>query len=100
MTFRGQETTRWELSLQRSGDPVVVIGDYASKSAAMRGRVVHPDRPDHGTVDASDSPAWTPNDLTLDPPDTGMVKVRWSDSVDTTQLYWEYAAELRTAEAH
>lgn len=60
--------------------------------------VTHPDRDDHGTVVDSNAPAWTPNELTIDPPDAGMVKVRWSDSADPTQLYWEYAAELRPAE--
>lgn len=43
----------------------------------------------------SDAPAWTPNELTVTPPAPGMVKVRWFDSVDTTQIYWEYAAELQ-----
>lgn len=41
------------------------------------------------------APAWTPNELTVEPPAPGMVKVRWLDSVDPTQLYWEYADELR-----
>lgn len=41
------------------------------------------------------APAWTPNELTVDPPAPGMVKVRWRDSVDPNQLYWEYADELR-----
>lgn len=60
----------------------------------MRAFVTHPDRPDHGVVTDSDSPAWTPNELTANPPDVGMVRVRWSDSVDAAQLYWEYAGEL------
>lgn len=60
--------------------------------------VTHPDRSDVGTIDSSTapaSPAWTPNDLTADAPDAGMVKVRWSDSADPAQLYWEYLAELQ-----
>ncbi|MEN4464341.1 hypothetical protein VXE65_20215 [Mycolicibacterium conceptionense] len=57
--------------------------------------VVHPDRDDRGLVVAGAAPAWTPNELTVDPPDAGMVKVRWSDSVDRAALYWEYVAELR-----
>lgn len=60
--------------------------------------VTHPERTDIGTVIASDTPAWTPNDLTFDAPDGGMVKVRWPDSADPTQLYWEYVAELRAIE--
>lgn len=97
---KGVDTTRWELSHQSSGDVgcAVVIGDYASKSAAMRGLVTHPDRLDHGAVTDSAAAAWTPNELAVDPPDSGMVKVRWFDSVDRTQLYWEYAAELRPAD--
>ncbi|MBU8820873.1 hypothetical protein KL864_33960 [Mycolicibacterium goodii] len=96
-TVKGTETTRWELSYQSSDDdsPAVVIGYYASKSAAIRGRVTHPDRQGHGAVVDSDAPAWTPNELTVTPPAPGMVKVRWFDSVDTTQIYWEYAAELQ-----
>ena len=45
----------------------------------------------------SSAPAWTPNELTVDPPAAGMVKVRWFHSVDPAQLYWEYAVELRPA---
>lgn len=60
--------------------------------------VTHADRQEHGTVVDTSAPAWTPNELTTEPPDAGMVKVRWSDSADTSQLYWEYAAELRPAE--
>lgn len=56
--------------------------------------VVRPGRDDSGLVVAGGAPAWTPNDLTVDPPDAGMVKVRWSDSADRTALYWEYVAEL------
>lgn len=63
-----------------------------------RALVTHPDRQDHGTVVDSSGPAWTPNELTTEPPDAGMVKVRWSNSADATQLYWEYAAELQPAE--
>jgi hypothetical protein len=58
-------------------------------NARKRAFVTHPDRDDHGTVADSNAPAWTPNELTIDPPDTGMVKVRWFDSADPTQLYWE-----------
>lgn len=57
--------------------------------------VVHPDRDDSGLVVAGGAPAWTPNELAVDPPDAGMVKVRWSDSADRAALYWEYVAELR-----
>ena len=57
--------------------------------------VTHPDRDDTGTVIDSGDPAWTPNELTDTAPAADMVKVRWSDSVDPTQLYWEYSAELR-----
>ena len=99
---KGTQTTRWELSHQPSGEGVaaVVIGDYASKSAAMRGLVTHPDRQDRGAVVDGNAPAWTPNELTAEPPDAGMVSVRWFDSVDTSQLYWEYAAELRPTDVH
>lgn len=69
----------------------------AKIDAKKRAFVTHPDRQDHGTVVNSSEPAWTPNDLTTEPPDAGMVKVRWLDSADATQLYWEYAAELRPA---
>lgn len=65
-------------------------------SAAAATVVTHPDREGTGIVVNSDGQAWTPNDLTAAPPAAGMVKVRWSDSVDPTQLYWEYFAELRT----
>lgn len=57
--------------------------------------LMHPERDDCGTVVDSVNPAWTPNVPTATPPDAGMVKVRWSDSADPTQLYWEYLAELR-----
>lgn len=56
--------------------------------------VTHPDRSDVGTIVSNTAPAWTPNDLTADAPAAGMVKVRWSNSADPTQLYWEYLAEL------
>ncbi|MEE3755358.1 hypothetical protein [Mycobacterium intracellulare] len=56
--------------------------------------VVHDDRPDLGTVTESAAPAWTPNDLVINPPATGMVKVRWSDSVNPDALFWEHSAEL------
>lgn len=56
--------------------------------------VTHPDRSDIGTVIDSPAPAWTPDELSPDAPDDAMVKVRWSDSADPTQLYWEYLAEL------
>lgn len=95
-TIRGQSTTRWELTLRSTSDDTSwVIGDYASKSAAMRALVTHPDHQGHGTVVDNAAPAWTPDELTIEPPAAGMVKVRWHDSVDTDQLYWEYAAELR-----
>lgn len=99
-TIRGRQVTRWELACRQSDDDesTVAIGDYGSKSAAMRASVTHPDRPDHGVVVDSDAPAWTPNELTVNSPDIGMVKVRWSDSVDVAQLYWEYADELRPTE--
>lgn len=42
--------------------------------------VTHPDR--DGIVIAGDGSAWTPNELSATPPDVGMVKVRWFDSVD------------------
>lgn len=58
--------------------------------------VTHPDRgAELGTVSAAGRPAWTPNDLTTEPPDTGMVKVHWHDSFDPESLYWEYAQELQ-----
>lgn len=56
--------------------------------------MAHPDRQDGGVVVEGTASAWTPNDLTTEPPDVGMVKVRWSDSVDRSALFWEYAAEL------
>lgn len=62
---------------------------------ALKGAVMHSERDDCGTVVDSVNPAWTPNVLTATPPDAGMVKVRWCDSADPTQLYWEYIAELR-----
>jgi hypothetical protein len=62
--------------------------------------VTHPDRDDYGTIVVGGAPAWTPNELTVDAPDVGMVQVRWSDSVDRTQPYWEYAVELRAAAVH
>lgn len=99
---KGVENTRWELSYQPPGNEgaAVEIGQYASKCAAIRGLVTHPDRQDRGAIADGDEPAWTPNELTAEPPDAGMVKVRWFDSVDTNQLYWEYAAELRPTDAH
>lgn len=54
---------------------------------------------DTGTVADADGPAWTPDELTATPPAEGMVRVRWSDSTDPTQLYLEYATELRTVHA-
>ncbi len=60
-----------------------------------QGKVTHPDRKDSGVVVDNSAPAWTPNELAVEPPAPGMVKVRWLDSVDPTQLYWEYADELR-----
>ncbi|ORW24560.1 hypothetical protein AWC17_03185 [Mycobacterium nebraskense] len=60
--------------------------------------VTHPDRADTGTVIDSAGPAWTPDALTATPPDADMVKVRWSDSADPMQIYWEYASELRATE--
>ncbi len=59
--------------------------------------VTHPDRGDVGRVVDTARPAWTPNELTVQAPAAGMVKVCWSDSADRTQLYWEYSAELREA---
>ncbi|MBE7194410.1 MAG: hypothetical protein INR66_18245 [Gordonia polyisoprenivorans] len=35
--------------------------------------------------------AWTPNDLTNEAPDTGMVRVHWDGD---QALHWEYWAEL------
>jgi hypothetical protein len=61
--------------------------------------VTHPERDGDGAVVGGAAPAWTPDELTAAPPDAGMVKVRWSDSVDRTQLYWEYTSELRLAAA-
>ena len=58
--------------------------------------VTHPDRDGTGAVIDGDYQAWTPNELTAIPPDVGMVKVQWADSVDPAQLYWEYSAELCT----
>lgn len=68
----------------------------AKINAQKRTFVTHLDRHGYGTVVHSSAP----NDLTVDPPDAGMVKVRWFDCVDANQLYWEYAAELRPAEVH
>ena len=60
--------------------------------------VTHAERDSAGTiVHQPDMPAWTPDELTLTPPDAGMVKVRWSDSVDPAALFWEYSHELRPA---
>lgn len=56
--------------------------------------VSHPDRHDSGTIVNSKQAAWTPEFLTGIPPDVGMVKVRWSNSVDPSALFWEYADEL------
>ena len=72
----------------------------AKVNAKKRAFVTHPDRQDQGVVVESGAPAWTPNELTVDPPDAGMVKVRWFDSADGKQLYWEYVAELHSAEVH
>lgn len=58
--------------------------------------VTHPDRDGTGSVIDGDDQAWTPNELTAVPPDAGMVKVKWSDSVDPAQLFWEYSTELCT----
>ncbi|MFY2859276.1 MULTISPECIES: hypothetical protein [Mycobacterium] len=65
------------------------------RNAGAHHVLMHHERDDCGTVVDSVNPAWTPNVLTATPPDGGMVKVRWSDSADPTQLYWEYLAELR-----
>lgn len=97
-TIRGEETTRWELSRRSAAHQTIVIGDYSSKTAAMRGLVTHPRRQGYGEVGDTDAPAWTPDTLAVDPPDVGMVKVRWFDRGQASQLCWEYAIELRTAE--
>lgn len=60
-----------------------------------RAAVTHPERDAPGTIVDTNAAAWTPNDLTVTPPDAGMVKVRWPDGADPTQLYWEYLHELR-----
>lgn len=63
----------------------------------VRTLVTHPDRGDEqGTVSDGRRAAWTPNDLTTEAPDAGMVKVHWHDSFDPESLYWEYAQELQT----
>lgn len=59
-------------------------------------RVTHENRPDLGVVTVCPAPAWTPDELTVNPPAPDMVKVRWSDSVDRSALFWEYVAELTT----
>jgi hypothetical protein len=69
-------------------------GDSTHTSPASGVFVMHPDRDDHGTVVHDRTAAWTPDELTIEPPDAGMVKVRWSDAADPTQLYWEYVSEL------
>lgn len=58
--------------------------------------VTHRDRPDLGVIVDCAAPAWTPDKLTVNPPAPGMVKVRWTDSVDRSALFWEHAAELTT----
>lgn len=73
------------------------MGAQTGSAAAV---VTHPDRDDRGTVIDSADPAWTPDELTTTAPDADMVKVRWSASVDPTQLYWEYASELHACEVH
>ncbi|OHU12872.1 hypothetical protein [Mycobacteroides chelonae] len=61
-----------------------------------RALVTHPERGDEqGTVSAAQRAAWTPNNLTKEAPDEGMVKVHWRDSFDPESLYWEYAQELQ-----
>lgn len=61
-----------------------------------RTQVTHPERGDEqGTVRAGRRAAWTPNDLTTNAPDAGMVKVHWHDSFDPECLHWEYAHELQ-----
>ncbi|KXO90952.1 Uncharacterised protein (plasmid) [Tsukamurella tyrosinosolvens] len=68
-----------------------------NKTASREPRhVTHPERPGQtGTVIRDDRrKAWTPDDLTADAPDAGMVRVRWSDSFDPQALFWEYEREL------
>lgn len=65
------------------------------RNAGAHHVVTHPERDDYGTVVDSVHPAWTPEELAVAPPAPGMVKVRWSDSADPSQLYWEYLDELR-----
>lgn len=61
-----------------------------------RTRVTHPERGnEQGTVSAARRAAWTPNDLTAEAPDAGMVKVHWHESFDPQSLHWEYAHELQ-----
>lgn len=80
------------------GEPVL-RADASSVSAQIGhsglGLVTHPDHRDVGRIVDGPAPAWTPNELTVDPPAAGMVKVCWFDSADPTQLFWEYADELK-----
>lgn len=64
-----------------------VAMEIAMNALMIGPTVKHPDRDDCVTVVVGSASAWTPNELTVDPPDAGMVKVRWSDSADRTQLY-------------
>ena len=76
-------------------DDTVVRGNMIHHSARAHHVVTHSDRDDCGTVVDSVNPAWAPDELAVTAPAPGMVKVRWSDSADPTQLYWEYLDELR-----
>lgn len=58
--------------------------------------VTHKDRSGRGVIADCTAPAWTPAELIANPPAPGMMKVRWSDSVDRSALFWEYVAELTT----
>jgi hypothetical protein len=69
--------------------------------SAAASLVTHPERDSPGTiVNQPDVPAWTSDELTSTPPDTGMVKVRWRDSADPVALFWEYSHELRAADTN
>ncbi|MEB3023445.1 MULTISPECIES: hypothetical protein [Mycolicibacter] len=55
--------------------------------------VTHPERHDRGIVVGSAGPSWTPDELTTAPPADGMVKARWPDSADPTEV-----SEYRSSE--
>ncbi|MDM3927763.1 hypothetical protein [Mycobacterium intracellulare] len=89
-----RSTPRGELAFREQLRPEASTGP-AQIGASTEALVTHPDRRDVGRIVDSAAPAWTPDELTVAPPAAGMVKVCWFDSADPTQLFWEYADELK-----